>query len=94
LTLITLDPTGVKQVELNAMAPRLQSLNGATIGVLHNVKHNAKELLMEMADVLQERYEIRDVIGPELAGQSMLATKEQLDRFAAECDVVLTGLGD
>jgi hypothetical protein len=93
MTLITLDPTGVKQVQLNSLAPRLQSLNGATVGILHNVKKNAKEMLEEMANVLHERYEI-EVVGPELTSDSMLASKEQLDRFAEECDVVLTGLGD
>ncbi|HWO73346.1 MAG TPA: hypothetical protein VNN21_07285 [Dehalococcoidia bacterium] len=93
MTLITLDPTGVKQVELNALAPRLQSLNGATVGILHNVKKNARELLVEMANVLQDRYEI-EILGPELTAHSMLASEEQLDRFAKECDVVLTGLGD
>jgi hypothetical protein len=93
MTLLTLDPTGVKQVELNALAPRLQSLNGATVGVLYNVKKNARELLVEMADVIGERYEI-ELFEPELTSQSMLADKDQLDKFAKECDVVLTGLGD
>jgi hypothetical protein len=93
MTLLTLDPTGVKQVELNSLAPRLQSLNGATVGVLYNVKKNARELLVEMADVLGERYEI-ELFEPELTSQSMLADKDQLDKFAKECDVVLTGLGD
>jgi hypothetical protein len=93
MTLLTLDPTGVKQVELNSLAPRLQSLNGASVGVLYNVKKNARELLVEMAEVLGERYEI-ELFEPELTSQSMLADKDQLDKFAKECDVVLTGLGD
>jgi hypothetical protein len=94
MTLRTLDPTGVKQVELNALAPRLQSLNGATIGILHNVKKNGKELMVEIANVLQQRYEIADVAEPEPTAHSMLASKEQLDEFAKRYDLVLTGLGD
>jgi hypothetical protein len=93
MTLLTLDPTGVKQVELNSLAPRLQSLNGVTVGVLYNVKKNARELLVEMADVIGERFEI-ELFEPELTSQSMLADRDQLDKFAKECDVVLTGLGD
>lgn len=93
MTLITLDPTGMKQVDLHAIAPRLETLHGATVGILYNVKKNAKELLVEMANVLQERYDIT-VREPVLTAHSMLASPEQLDELAKSCDVVLTGLGD
>ena len=94
MTLLTLDPTGVQQVELHSLAPRLQTLNGATVGVLHNVKTNAKELGMAITELLQERYRLEDVVGPILTASSMLASPEQLDELAEKCDVVLTGLGD
>lgn len=94
MALITLDPTGVKQVQLKSLAPRLKSFNGARVGVLHNVKHNAKELLMDIAELLQERYALKEIVGPVLTDQSMLASPKQLDELAAKCDVVLTGLGD
>ena len=94
MTLLTLDPTGVKQVQVHSLAPRLKSFNGARVGVLHNVKHNAKELLVAIADLLQERYTLAEVVGPVLTDQSMLASSKQLDEMAAKCDVVLTGLGD
>jgi hypothetical protein len=96
MTLLTLDPTGVKQVDIHPIAPRLETLQGTTIGVLHNVKKNAKELLNEMANVLQERYEIKEVIGPELTDGrgGMLSSPEQLDELSKKVDLVLTGLGD
>ena len=94
MTLLTLDPTGVKQVQVKAQAPRLKSFNGARVGILHNVKHNAKELLVDIAELLQERYTLAEIVGPVLTDQSMLASPKQLDELAGKVDVVLTGLGD
>ena len=94
MTLITLDPTGVKQVQVKSIAPRLQSFNGARVGLLHNVKHNAKELLVAISDELKERYAVKEVVGPLLTDQGMLASAKQLDEIAGQVDVVLTGLGD
>jgi len=95
MAILTLDPTGVKDVSLNSLAPRLDSLNGKRVGVLHNVKHNAKELLVAMADLLETRYHVR-VHGPILTdgAMGMLATPQQLQEFAGEVDFALTGLGD
>ncbi len=94
MALLTLDPTGVKQVQLKSQAPRLASFNGARVGLLHNVKMNAKELLVAVADQLQERYTLKEIVGPVLTDQSMLASPKQLDELASKVDVVLTGLGD
>lgn len=94
MALATLNPTGAKQVDVHSIAPRLESLHGVRIGVLHNVKKNARELLMEMANVLEERYEVREIVGPELTDQSMLASPAQLADLAKRVDLVITGLGD
>ena len=95
MSLITLDPTGVKQVELNSLAPRVSGLRGKRVGLLYNVKHNARELVREIGSLLRDRY------GAELgepvltAGQSgMLAKPEQLRDLAAKSDLVVTAIGD
>lgn len=95
MSLITLDPTGVKQVGVERLAPRLSTLNGKRVGVLHNVKVNAKELLVDMGTLLGERYDIR-LLDPILTDtpNGMLASPQQLERLAQEADLVLTGLGD
>jgi hypothetical protein len=89
------DPTGVKQVSHNQIAPRLTTLNGARLGILHNVKHNAKEMTVAVADLLAERYQLKEIVGPTLTAGAigMLATPEQIKEFA-KCDLVLTALGD
>src|SRR6266536_2111493 len=95
MPLTTLDPTGAKQVELNSIAPRVSGLRGRRVGLLYNVKHNARELVLEIGALLQERY------GAELgepmltAGQSgMLAKPEQLQELASKSDLVVTAIGD
>jgi hypothetical protein len=95
MPLITLDPTGVGRVETHAIAPRLSQLHGTRVGLLHNVKTNAKELVVELGDLLQERFNVQ-IVGPVLTqGQSgMLAKPEQLKQLAAEVDFVITAVGD
>ncbi|MDE3077982.1 MAG: hypothetical protein KGJ86_21365 [Chloroflexota bacterium] len=93
MSLMTLDPTGVKQVEINSMAPRPRTLNGARVGLLYNVKPNGKELLAAMGGLLEERYGV-SVVGAFATSAPMLSSKEQLEELASQCDLVLTGLGD
>jgi hypothetical protein len=95
MTLTTLDPTGVGRVEAHRIAPRLIGLQGKRVGLLNNVKTNAKELIVEIGDLLKERYDVQ-IVGPVLTqGQSgMLAKPEQLTQLAAEVDLVITAVGD
>jgi hypothetical protein len=95
MTLITLDPTGVQPVETHGIAPRVAGLNGKRIGLLNNVKTNAKELVLDIADLLKERYDVT-VVGPiQTKGPSgMLATPKQLEELASQVDLVITAIGD
>jgi hypothetical protein len=95
MTLITLDPTGAGQVEIFPIAPRVAGLHGKRVGLLNNVKTNARELIVEIGNLLEQRYAVQ-LVGPVLtAGQSgMLAKPEQLKELAAEVDLVITAVGD
>jgi hypothetical protein len=85
------DPTvGVE----TTVAAHRASLDGATIGIMNNCKPNSAELLTAIADLLCERYAIREVVGPVQTEGILLASEEQLDDMAAKCDIVLHGLGD
>lgn len=95
MALITLDPTGVKQVETHGIAPRVAGLNGKRVGLLHNVKTNARELVVDIGGLLRERYDVT-LVGPVLTqGQSgMLATPQQLEELAEQADLVIHAIGD
>jgi hypothetical protein len=95
MTLTTLDPTGVRQVELHSIAPRLSDLRGKRLGLLYNVKHNARELVLDIGSLFAERYHV-ELGEPMLtSGQSgMLARPEQLRELAARSDLAVTAIGD
>lgn len=92
---LLLDPTGMDEEQLDStLSPRPVSLKGLTLGLLDNTKPNATMLLHEIAKELQEHYG---------AGESRLYTKEYfgtplsqqlLEQIVAECDVVITAVGD
>jgi hypothetical protein len=93
--LITLDPTGARPVDAHRIAPRIGNLNGKRVGLLHNVKTNARELVVEIGELLKQRYGVT-LVGPMLTqGQSgMLAKPEQLRELAEQADLVITAVGD
>ncbi|HEU0166658.1 MAG TPA: hypothetical protein VFS62_02695 [Chloroflexota bacterium] len=96
MSVTTYDPRGLQPVAQHSIAPRLTTLNGKRVGLLHNIKPNAKELLIAMSEVLRERYPSVEIGHPVLTDGSMrmLATGEQLESIAKANDLVLTGLGD
>jgi hypothetical protein len=95
MTLVTLDPTGVRPVETHAIAPRMAGLNGKRVGLLNNVKTNSKELIVEIGNLLEQRHGVT-LVGPVLTqGQSgMLAAPGQLEDLAAQSDLVIHAIGD
>ncbi|GAA2079924.1 UGSC family (seleno)protein [Microbacterium hatanonis] len=92
---LLLDPTGTAEnTQDDTLSPRPVSLRGLTIGLLDNTKPNSTMLLENIVAELREHYG---------AGESRLYTKdyfgtpvkkELLDQIVAECDVVITAVGD
>jgi len=83
-------PTGAIETAAHALAPRLQSLRGARIGILDNCKEFADTVLHGLADVLQRDY----------GAQVKFWRKDYLGRaspfakaMAADCDAVINGVG-
>jgi len=95
MTLLTYDPTGVREEQSSSLAPRLATLDGKTVGMLHNFKNNAKEIASAVTELLQERYALREVVGPvEVSGGVWISSDEQLDELSSRCDLVIVTLGD
>lgn len=93
-TELLLDPTGADERTDDAtLAPRPVSLRGVTVGLLDNTKANATALL----NVIAEQLRLHGV------GECRMYTKdyfgtpvkdELLAQVVAECDVVVTAVGD
>jgi hypothetical protein len=94
MTFTSFVPVPSDVVGLSQAAPRPESLDGATVGIMHNCKPNGRELMSAIADLLCARFSIKEVVDPVRSEGIMLPSVAQLDDLAAKCDVVLSGLGD
>lgn len=90
-----LDPTGMDERSADGtLAPRPGTLRGLTVGLLDNTKVNATQLLGEIGRALTDRY---GIAGTKLYTKDYFGTpvkEELLRQIAAECDVVVTAVGD
>lgn len=89
--LIPIDPALVQQ---HRMAPPLPDLHGAVAGFLDNRKNNADRLLARIRDVMQEQWQLSEVVWRAKFIYSRTATPEMLDELAERCQFVITAIGD
>jgi len=90
-----LDPTGMdERTGEGTLAPRPATLRGLTLGLLDNTKPNATALLRAIESVLREHTEVGEF---RLYAKDYFGTPvkdDLLKQIAAECDVVITAVGD
>ena len=77
-----------------SLAPRLTSLRGTKIGIIHNTKHMAGEFLTELERLLKEKYDVKEFEFYRKAHASVPIPSEVLQRFVASCDAVVHGVAD
>jgi len=84
-------PTGDTVSAARQLAPRLQTIRGARIGILDNCKEFADIVLRGVADVLQREYGVRET---RFWRKDYLGTPAAfLNEMAAACDAVINGVG-
>jgi hypothetical protein len=76
------------------LAPRRADLAGARVGLLVNTKQNAGLFLAEVGRLLVERHGAASVLARTKVNFAQPAPDDLLKEFTAECDVVITGIGD
>lgn len=89
-----LDPTVGPVVREVKRAPRLQSVEGTTIGLLNNSKTNVDIFLDELAGVLKARFRVGEVIVVGKASSSKIASVAVLDDLSVRAHGIITGIGD
>ncbi len=104
LTLTMLSPLPVyldESVDDASLAPRPQTLNGCTIGLLPNWRPSAMKILEVVGKLIEARYQVRAMVMeqpvrelPQRTGGLIDAMREQLDDLAQRVDVVITATGD
>lgn len=84
-------PTGVADTRNRKLAPRLQTLNGARIGILDNCKEFADIVLRGVAEVLQRDHGVAEI---RFWQKSYLGIPSPYaEEMAAQCDAVINGVG-
>jgi hypothetical protein len=83
-------PTGAVETAAHALAPRLQTLRGARIGILDNCKEFADIVLRGVAEVLRKEHGAQVTFWRKsYLGRASPYAKE----MAASCDAVINGVG-
>ena len=88
------NPIATVEPEPLKPAPRLKSLNGIRLGLLHNNKMNGDKLLKLIADELQTAHGVGSVHLVTKYPPQKPARREMLDAIAAESDAILNAIGD
>lgn len=89
-----LDPTTEARARSIAFAPRPSSLQGLTIGLVDNTKHNSDQLLLRIAQMLERDHgaKAHRIRRKKSAGAAPHA--EIVEDFRTHCDAIVAGIGD
>lgn len=77
-----------------SFAPRLPSLEGATVGLLDNYKSNAVRFLEFVGTLLQQRHGAGELVPMGKEALSKPAPGELVADLAARSHLIVTGIGD
>ena len=89
---VMLDPTAELRPVERQILPRLESLSGATVGLLDISKPRGKEFLDEIEEHLKGLgATVKRYTKPTFA---RIAPKELNQKISVECDAVIEGLAD
>ena len=92
--LLVLDPTAPPIPVSARPAGRPDTLNGKVIGLLDNHKRNASLLLDEIEKLLSQQYEFARVVRRSKNDVSRPCPEPTVEDLAAQCDIVITAMGD
>ena len=93
MTFEVFDPTNEKSSDGAALAPRLTSLSGKTIGIVTNEKEGTKGYFRHLDQLLRSELGVKDVIWRAKANYSAPAGL-QIVAEMRNWDAVVSGIGD
>ncbi len=92
-TLKFLDPRASVNPQDRALAPGLDSLEGKVIGIIDNGQANSTTMFQELAKLIQENFNTKEVIFRTKPTHMQGAPKAMMEEIVNRCDAVITGLG-
>ena len=92
-TLKFLDPRVVVNPHDRPPVPELDSLEGKVIGIIDNGQANSTTMFQELAKLVREKFNTKEVIFRTKPTHMQGAPKPIMEEIANRCDAVITGLG-
>ena len=92
--LVILDPTSSPLPANAQLAKRPVTLDGKVLGLLDNHKPNAARLLDEIQELLSQNHEFAGVVRRYKLDVSRPCPEETVEELAAQCDLLITAIGD
>ena len=92
-TLKFLDPRAVVNPKERPLVPGLDSLENKVIGIIDNGQSNSTDIFKELAELLQERLHVKEVLFKTKPTHMQGAPKPIMEEIVNRCDAVITGLG-
>lgn len=92
--LMVLDPTVEALPDEISLAGRPVSLAGLRVGLLNNSKNGVDRFYDQLETLLNERYDGLSFVRARKPNASRGAPPEVLEKLVAECDVVISAVGD
>ena len=94
VSLEVLDPAGESLKIVEKLADRVETLDNKPIGLVWNGKPYADTLLLEIGDVLKERYPTAKTILRKISFTSVKLPPGELEAIAKDIDVAVFSAGD
>ena len=88
-----ISPAGIPRIPDEALNPRPETLEGATLGILENNKEFSDWVLDRVLERLRESFEVTEVVQRRKHHLAQQASPEILEELSARCDAVLLGVG-
>ncbi len=92
--IVTLDPRDNSDNQAGGIAARPGSLDGKVVGLLSNNKRNSELLLRGVANLLKEKYKVKEVVEANKGSHRVPAPVEVVDDLVAKCDVVVVATAE
>lgn len=91
---IMLDPTDKVEREEKNLAPRLETLEGKTLGLLDISKAKGNFFLDRVEEILREQYGVKEVLRRMKPAVARTAPEELKKELSGKCDALIEALSD
>ncbi len=88
-----ISPAGIPRIPDEALNPRPETLEGATLGILENNKEFSNWVLDRVRDRFRASVGVKEVVQRKKHHLAQAASPEILEELSARCDAVLVGVG-